>query len=448
VTGGNSVLPGNPGGLVSLPNAGGGLGLLDIPQAMVDQVGGGSPNAGVNAIDPDFESPSSWKYAIGGSWNFDAGKLGDGYRLDFDYQLSKMDNAAIIVDATLEQIGTAIDGRPLYRNIDRADRGDGITDFGCYTDGTYTTLAPTAATCSSRAFNSDYILSNTVSGDTEQETFTLALSKSYDWGLDWMFAYTHTESDDVSPMTSSVAFSNYAQMALSDPNNPGSSTSNYLIPERFTLRVNFRRAFFGDNMTKFTLYGYANEGRPFSYTFENAGNVFGDRIDDRHLLYIPTGASDPNVCFQPDVLAGSVNPCTGAVTNSNISAFNQAAFFSFLDSTGLSAYGGDIAPRNYTQGPWWTRFDFKVEQEFPGFNRDHKASAFFLIKNLGNLLNEDWGILKEASFPRYQQAVVLSGAGFNAQGQYVFANFQQPAAFVPNPAASLYEIRFGVNYSF
>ncbi|MDH4056340.1 MAG: TonB-dependent receptor [Gammaproteobacteria bacterium] len=428
VTGGNSVLPGNPGGLVSLPNAGGGLGLLDIPQAMVDQVGGGSPNAGVNAVDPDFESPSSWKYAIGGSWNFDAGKLGDGYRLDFDYQLSKMDNAAIIVDATLERIGTAIDGRPLYRNIDRADRGDGIADFGCYTDGTYTTLDPTSPNCGSRAFNSDYILTNTVRGDTEQETFTLGLSKGYDWGLDWMFAYTHTESDDVNPMTSSVAFSNYAQVALSDPNDPGSATTNYLIPERFTLRVNFRRAFFGDNMTKFTLYGYANEGRPFSYTYENAGNIFGDRIDDRHLLYIPSGPSDPNVVF-------------GA-------GFDQAAFFSFLDSTGLSAYGGSIAPRNFTQGPWWTRFDFKVEQEFPGFNSDHKASAFLLIKNLGNLLNEDWGILKESSFPRYQQAVVLSGAGFDAQGRYEYNSFQQPAAFVPNPAASLYEIRFGVNYSF
>ncbi len=428
VTGGNSLLPGDPGGLTSLPNAGGGLALLDVPQAMFEQVASGATNGGVNAIDPDFESPSSWKYAVGGSWNFDAGFMGDGYRLDFDYQLSKMDNAAIIVDSTLEEIGTAIDGRPLYRNIDRADQGDGLTDFGCYTDATYTVLDPTSPDCGSRAFRSDYILSNTRSGNTEQETFTVALNKAYDWGLDWMFAYTHTESDDVSPMTSSVAFSNYAQMALSDPNNPGASTSNYLIPDRFTLRVNFRRAFFGDNMTKFTLYGYANEGRPFSYTFENAGNVFGDRIDDRHLLYIPTGPTDPNVVFD--------------------AGFDQTAFFNFLDSTGLSAYGGSIAPRNFTQGPWWTRFDFKVEQEIPGFGRDHRASAFVLIKNLGNLLNEDWGVLKESSFPRYQQAVVLSGAGFDAQGRYEFNDFQQPSAFVPNPAASLYEIRFGLNYSF
>jgi hypothetical protein len=434
---GETLLPGDPGGLTSQPNTGDGAPLWNVPQSMFDEVGSGTPNSGVNAIDPDFNVPSSWKFALGGSWHFDAPWIfGNDYRLDVDYQLSTMDDAAIIRDATLEQIGNAADGRPIYRNIDRSDHGDGVTDFGCYTDATGNVLDPTSSTCSQRLFNSDYILDNTKSGDSEQQSITLALSKTHDWGLDWTIAYTHIESEDVSPMNSSVAFSNYAQMALSDPNDPGSANSNYLIPDRFTLRLNFRRAWFGDNMTKFTVFASRNQGRPFSYTFNDGGFTFGDIIDDRHLLYVPTGPGDPNVVFDP--------------------GFDQTAFFDFLAAEGLNQYAGGTAPRNFTQGPWWTKVDFKVEQEFPGFGDDHRASAFLLIQNIGNLLNDEWGVLKEASFPRYQGVVdvpnsgppFFNDAGLDAQGRYLFDGFTPPAAFVPNQAASLYEIRFGIRYSF
>ena len=436
VASGETLLPGDPGGLVSAPNTGDGSPIFNVPQALFDAVGGGQTNAGVNAIDPDFEIPSALKIAFGGVVNFDAGFLGDDYQFNFDYQFSQMDNAAIIRDATLEPIGTAADGRTLYRNIDRADRGDGITDFGCYTDATGTVLDPTSPTCSQRLFNADYILDNTVSGDGEQQTFSIALAKSYDWGLDWMFGYTHTDAEDVSSMNSFVAFSNFAQIAVSDPNNPGSAVSNYQIPERFTLRVNFRRQFFGDNYTKFTMFASRNEGRPFSYTFNDGGFTFGDVIDDRHLLYIPTGAGDPNVVFDP--------------------GFDQADFFSWLSETGLDRFAGGIAPRNTFQSPWWTKVDVKIEQEFPGFSEDHRFSAFLYIENIGNMINDDWGVLKESSFPRYQGAVTFpnsgppffNDAGIDAQGRYLFNSFSRPAAFVANPGASLWELRFGVQYSF
>jgi len=430
---GETLIPGQPN---SQPNTGDGRALWNVPQTLFDEVATGTVNSGVNAIAPGFAVPSSWKFALGGSWNFDAAMFGDDYRLDFDYQLSTMDDAAIIRDATLENVGTAPDGRPLYRNIDRADRGDGVNDFGCYTDGNYDQLDPTSPTCSQRLFNSDYILDNTKSGDNRQQTFTLALSKSHDFGLDWSIAYTHIESEDVSPMNSFVAFSNFAQMALSDPDDPGSATSNYEIPDRFTLRLNYRHAFFGDNQTKITLFASRNQGRPFSYTFNDGGVTFGDRIDDRHLLYVPTGPGDPNVVFDP--------------------GFDQTAFFDFLASSGLNSYAGGVAPRNFKGGPWWTKVDLKFEQEFPGFGSDHRASAFLLFKNIGNLINDEWGILKESSFPRYQGVVefpnsgppFFDDAGIDAQGRYLFNDFNAPAAFVANPAASLYEIRFGVKYTF
>ena len=102
------------------------------------------------------------------------------------------------------------------------------------------------------------------------------------------------------------------------------------------------------------------------------------------------------------------------------------------------------------------KVDFRVEQEFPGFGDDHRGSVFLLIKNLGNLINDEWGILKESSFPRYQGVVefpnsgppFFNDAGIDAQGRYLFEDFNAPAAFVANPSASLYEIRLGIKYNF
>ena len=73
-------------------------------------------NGGVNAVDPDFEIPSQWKAAIGATYNF-----WNDTTLIVDFLYTKDRNAAGIIDATLTQIGTAPDGRPIYNRIDRAD---------------------------------------------------------------------------------------------------------------------------------------------------------------------------------------------------------------------------------------------------------------------------------------------------------------------------------------
>ena len=51
----------------------------------------------------------------------------------------------------------------------------------------------------------------------------------------------------------------------------------------------------------------------------------------------------------------------------------------------------------------------------------HKASAFFVIENLGNMINDDWGVLYEASFPR---AVTIADVEINDAGQYQYNSFR------------------------
>jgi hypothetical protein len=398
--------------LFNMPFNGGGQPIFDIPQALFDGVASGTSNGGVNALDPGFEIPKEWKFALGATWDFDAGFMGDGYRLLFDYLHTEREDSAIIVDATLEQIGVAPDGRPIYKSIDRSDPD-------C-------TVDPAADECDDRQFAQDFILTNVEGDDGDTDVYSLALSKSYDWGLDWTLGYAYTDSSDVNPMTSSVAFSNYANVSVSDPNDPGVARSNYDIRNRFTLVANYRRAFFGDNETKITLYGRVNEGRPYSPVFVDGGFTFGDTLDDRHLLYIPTGPDDPNVTFGP--------------------GFDQDAFFAYLRTHDLTKYAGRVAPRNSIKGPWWHKFDLKVAQELPAFIDGHKFSAFVIVENLGNLIDDKYGVMNEQAFPH---SVQLVGFSLPTGGtQYSYDSFVTPAGTARVADASLWEVRFGVSYSF
>ena len=83
--------------------------------------------------------------------------------------------------------------------------------------------------------------------------------------------------------------------------------------------------------------------------------------------------------------------------------------------------------RNEFMGSTWSKLDMRVALDFPGFRPEHRATAFFVVDNLTNLLNDDWGVLDQHNFPR----TVVRGTPESRIGD-----------------ASRYEIRFGVKYNF
>lgn len=371
-----------------LPFNGSGRPIYDIPQELFDAVAAGTGSqGGVNLLDPDFELPSSWKYAIGASL-----VLPNDVVLTGDFLYSESQDAAIVSDISRVASGTAPDGRTIYSGPNGRSQ--------------------------------DFMLTN-VDGDSgTSKVFSIGISKVFESGFDVALGYAYTDAEDVNPMTSSVAFSNYTNIATSDPENPGVATSNYEIPYRFTLKMGYTKAFFGDYETKFTVFGSANEGRPYSYVFDD-GFKFGDSTGfiSRHLLYVPDGLSDPNAVFAD--------------------SFDTDAFFAWANSEGLSQ--GKIIERNQVQSDWWTKFDIKIEQELPGFMSEHRSSIFFVIENFGNFLNDDWGVQYETSFPRAQAAVEAS---INDNGQYVFEEFLDPTGQTRVSDSSLWEMRFGLKYTF
>ena len=91
----------------------------------------------------------------------------------------------------------------------------------------------------------------------------------------------------------------------------------------------------------------------------------------------------------------------------------------------------------------------------------HRTKMFVVIDNIGNLLNDDWGVINQAGFPGEQDLVALDESvvnsqglvGINDAGQYVFDSVtggvqETSDIFSPVPNASVWEIRFGVRYEF
>jgi hypothetical protein len=364
--------------------------IFDIPQGLFDTVANtpanGAGGSGVSATDPNFDIPNEWKYSLGMTYLTE-----NDYVFTADFLYSDKKDAAIIKDVGSVSTGVAApDGRPIV-------------------DGS--------------AFQ--YVLTNVEGQDASSTSISFGLSKDYDNGLSVTTSYAFTEADDVNPMTSSVAGSNYGNIAVSDPNNPRLATSDYEIRHRFTLNVSYSTELFDGLDTRFNLFGSANEGRPYSYSFAE-DEIFGDQSfygNGRQLAYIPNSA-DPRVVYGDDF---------------DVSAFNQ-----WIESEGLEQYRGSILPRNSQRADWWIKFDAKIEQEFPGFAEGHTGSAFFVIENLGNLINDDWGILRQGSF--VAEAVV--DATINDAGQYSYDSFIAPSIQTIQQDASLWEVRFGVNYKF
>jgi outer membrane receptor for ferrienterochelin and colicin len=376
---------------------------FEIPsEAQALLVAGDGP---VNAIDPDFEIPSSWRWNLSGSRTFDFGRLGDEWRIGADFIYTKVRDAVLWRDLRLLATGTAPDGRPIY------------------------SLRPGDARPSA---SNDLLLTNTSEGSGMISTLDISKSWRTNAGrFDLYFGYAHQDVEDVNAGTSSTALSNWDNLATADINDPALATSNYEIKHRFPLSFTWRKAFFGDHDTSVGLFMERRSGRPFSYTFGGSSSVFGDPRQNsrqRQLFYVPRDASEIN-------LAGGLT---------------WEALDSFIESSGLDRYRGSIAPRNAFTSPWYTVADLRLSQELPAFFRDAKGIISLDIENFANLINNDWGRLSQVSFPYVSPVVQVNGI---TDGRYTYAPVSGqtgPRTVVNSISAlpSVWRIQLGIKFQF
>ena len=307
-----------------------------IQEELYDAVAAGvGDNFEINYLDPNFKLPSEWKLAVGITHI-----LPRDYVLTADVLVTKAQDSAMVLHGDLEQVSANVSAPPIYNSVREAS----------------------------------FVLTNS-SEKPESKTYSIGLAKSYDNGFDFNVGYAYTDAEDVQPMTSSVAFSNYVNRAFFDPQEDVVSTSNYNIKHRFTFTTTWRKDIAGKFPMLISLYGSHNSGQPYSYTYD--GTI------------VPYG-------FTP-----------------------------YLDFLDIVLEPGD--ERNAETGSSWTKLDFRMEMGIPGFRGDDSFSVFMVVDNLTNLLNDDWGVLKQYNFP----STVVRGTKAPRIGD-----------------ASRYEIRFGLKYVF
>ncbi|KAF7781920.1 hypothetical protein PRUB_b1292 [Pseudoalteromonas rubra] len=377
-----------------MTNFDGGTPGFDVPKELFDKVAATKVEDGKGSVDataPNFKIPSEWKISLGATYTTE-----NEYVISADWLYTEKKDSAIVRHIGYKLSGeTTFDGRPIMVERDPNNpRGR------------------------------DYLLTNVSGPDGESQVMSLSVAKRYENGINFTLSYAYTDAKDITPMTSSTASSNYGNIALTNPWSPELATSDYEVPHRFTLQLGYKHEFFDGYATKFNLFGQISEGQPYSFTFNESDGIWGDSnsSDGRQLLYVPL-ENDPNVSYD--------------MTAEELKEFND-----FIAAEGLER--GTILSRNSQNAKWMTKVDFKVTQELPGFMEGHKGEVFFVIDNLTNLLNDDWGTMYKGGFVgnRVVDAKMVDG-------KYVYSNFNG-GAISPTiqKDASLWEMRVGVKYTF
>ncbi|HEX8486583.1 TonB-dependent receptor [Sphingomonas sp.] len=389
-----------------------------VDTALLALQGNPAAPATVNALDPNFKLPSQWRSTL--SFDYTPEVLGGGWTFGADFFYSAVRNQVFFTDVRVRPNGLLTpDGRTRYSPL--------------------TSFADT---------NQDLLLTNTKKG--RSYIAVARFEKRFDFDLTIGATYAYQDIKDQAPATSSTAGSNYGNGGFLDANGAAYGISNDEVKHNIKYNLTFDHAFFGDYKTTFALFGETRIGRPYSYTMQEASNarspVFGTSgTGTRYLLYVPTSTTDALVSYD--------TPAT------------RDTFEALINSTDLAKYRGKIAPRNAFNSKWFTRFDLHVAQEIPTGVAGSRLQVFADIENVTNLINKNWGQIREYVFPytipavRVQCLASPTPTGTSAAGVLVNTSTQPCAQYrylAPNTAPtdtiyarqSLYAIRVGARFSF
>lgn len=424
----------NPGVGVDSFSVTGGTGVVvDAANPLVPTTGGVASRQ-VNSLSPDFEQPTVLKGNLAFESELGLFDLVGGAEL----LLTQVEKGVHFVNVALgNPNGSLPDGRQNYfLNPSQA----GFTATGGLASGNRGSAncirvnpsAPFSSSANPCAYTNAIVLDNTSKGGATN--FTVFLEKP--WKDNWTarLAYTKGSAEEVSPATSSVAFSNWNGRFVFNPNEEVAGRGNYEIRDRFSASASYRWDFFNNAPTTLSMYYEGRSGRPYSYAFANDANGDGQSND---LFYIPATPSD--------VRYTSVS-----------TAQDVAAFWDFINNDDyLSTRKGQVAERNGERAPFVNQFDLRLSQKLPFF-RERQSEIYLDILNFGNLLNKDWGRIEEAGFPSRLQLARFAGVN---GGQYVYdvSTFYNEAAGAATPpslelkdvvAESRWAIQVGIKINF
>ncbi len=392
----------------------------------------------IDAVDPDFKLASQRRFSFGvAHYTADTGiDFFYDWQVNLDFIYSDANNTPDFVDLTLTPVGTAPDGNAINPQL----AGCNAVFIGPR-DG----FSNVTAECDSGRDDQDILLTNSLE-DGHTTTISAQFQKDLDFtdrtSLNFRAGYAYVDSKVGNPTTSSTATSNFEELAISDLNHPVLAPSQFANKHNITIAATFEHEFIEDHPTSFGIFFRARSGRPFSYTFDGdtGEDFFGDTDDEERILfYVPTGPSDPLI----DI--------TG------LSASDTTAFFNFLETSGLSEFAGQIAPRNEFEQPWSTDLDLRFQQDIPTPFEGHKLELFLDFENFLNFLGDGNNVQRFGDNGSVAEAIPVAPAAI-VNGQYVFTRFNpgggSSADFGFDPINdrdvddSVWRIQVGIRYKF
>ena len=381
-----------------------------IPQHAQDFIANtelGGPDSNIDAIDPDFDIPTTWQYSLAADYTADFSDIGLG------------DNWFIGGEVLYKDIETDL----LWSDTSRTlDTSKGI--------GGYTVEGRPIYTFSNPSRDArDVLLTNSTGGHSLISTFTLA--KTFESGVAFNFSYANSTINDRISATGTSTNTAYEFNPVVDPESPEIGTSSFETKHRLIMNLSYKTELIEGYASTFNMFWERKSANPYSWTLGyNSRTGLSGELDltTTALAYIPTGADDPAVDF--------------------VNGMSYDEIITQLETIGASTESGYLA-KNSFRGNWTTTVDMRFEQEIPGFLEGHKGLFYVDIKNALAIFDKGGADVYKNKYGSSSSS--LFDYEINDAGQYVYENRNatlddSPIEFLDR--ASTWSMKIGVKYTF
>jgi Carboxypeptidase regulatory-like domain len=291
-------------------------------------------------------------------------------------------------------------------------------------------------------YSSIILLQNTSGEKGFSYTFTFTIDKAFSKGWAFNANYTFSDSKVNNEATSSVNFSNWANMepvGLNGRNGLSLQTSDFAIKHRFNAYVSKKFTYAKESLATTISFVYNGQsGTPFSYTLGN-GSIYRDGVNFNDLAYIPASRSElETMLFQTN---GALTPTV-----------QRDALWAYIESDSyLRSRKGNFVERNGARAPFTHVIDFKLQQDI-NFKVGKKKYGFQLtwdVFNLTNLISKDWGRQYFFSFDQQELYRFRSYTGTTPQFTYTPLTTPGTISDGLNPVnSSRWTSQVGVRFNF
>jgi hypothetical protein len=281
-------------------------------------------------------------------------------------------------------------------------------------------------------FSNAYELSNTDQG--YRYSLTAQISKSYNFGLNFMVAYTYGESYDLTNGIRNSMESNWQLNQSLTPNNPTLAYSNFDIRHRIISQFGYTKTWKKGSYSSISGVLSAQSGTPFTYGFVNS--TIANTPQTAGLAYIFKDETEATKYLVDDAKLGTA-------------AVQAKAFMDFVNSNeSLSSRKGNFTERNGGRTPWNATLDLKLLHTIK-ISNGHELQFSLDIINASNLLNKDWGRIY-FSPNTFNSTASLGLTRFNSgTGADPTYKFSAPTTtYSTDQLASRWQMQLGARYSF